>query len=71
MVNNRLSVTLQNDYRLDRLIELIKLNDKLSIPINQDNCTAAETEEKKNNTPENARFSEITQPCVAHCTFPP
>lgn len=47
MVNNRLSVTLQNDYRLDRLIELIKFNDKLSIPINQDNCIAVESWEKK------------------------
>lgn len=50
MVNNWLSVTLQNDYRLDRLIEIIKLNDKLSIPINQDNCIAAETKERNKDT---------------------
>ncbi len=35
-------VASQNDFRLNRLMELIKLNDKLSILINQDNCSAAE-----------------------------
>ena len=41
MANNWFPVTLQNDFKLDRLMELIRPNDKLSIPINQDNCSAA------------------------------
>lgn len=41
IVNNWLPVTLLDDFTLDRLMELITLSDKLSILINQDNCSRA------------------------------
>lgn len=42
MANKWLSAKLPKDFKTYRLMELIKANDKVSIPINQDNCSAGQ-----------------------------